>query len=87
MGDFRRTFSVPRLWIILSIGTAVRFSALLALGWEIYQKAPPIPEAVRSQSGQVIYTRENIQTGQQVWQSEACPPIVLRITTDRRGEP
>ena len=69
MGDFRRTFSVPRLWIILSIGTAVMFSALLALGWEIYQKAPPIPEAVRSQSGQVIFTRENIQTGQQVWQS------------------
>ena len=69
MGDFRRTFSVPRLWIILSIGTAVMFSALLALGWEIYQKAPPIPESVRSQSGQVIYTRENITTGQQVWQS------------------
>ena len=69
MGDFRRTFSVPRLWIILSVGTAVMFSALLALGWEIYQKAPPIPEAVRSQSGQVIYTRENITTGQQVWQS------------------
>jgi nitric oxide reductase subunit B len=45
------------------------FSVLLGLGWEIYQKAPPIPEAVRSQSGQVIYTRENIQTGQQVWQS------------------
>ena len=69
MGDFRRTFSVPRLWTILSIGSAVMFTALLALGWEAYQKAPPIPEAVRSQSGQVIYTRENIQTGQQVWQS------------------
>ena len=69
MGDFRKTFSVPRLWIILSVGTAVMFSALLALGWQIYQQAPPIPEAVRSQSGQVIYTRENITTGQQVWQS------------------
>ena len=49
MGDFRRTFSVPRLWIILSIGMAVMFSVLLGLGWEIYQKAPPIPEAVQSQ--------------------------------------
>jgi len=48
---------------------AVMFGALLVLGWEIYQKAPPIPEAVRSQSGQIVYTRENIQTGQQVWQS------------------
>ena len=69
MGDFRRTFSVPRLWIILAIGTAVMFSALLALGWEIYQKAPPIPDVVRSESGQVIYDRENIIRGQQVWQS------------------
>ena len=68
-GDFRRTFSVPRLWIILSVGTAVMFTALLALGWHIYQQAPPIPESVRSQSGQVIYTRDNITTGQQVWQS------------------
>jgi nitric oxide reductase subunit B len=69
MGDFRRTFSVPRLWTILSIGTAVMFTALLVLGWHIYQQAPPIPESVRSQSGQVIYTRDNITTGQQVWQS------------------
>ena len=69
MGDFRRTFSVPRLWIILSVGTAVMFTALLAIGWDIYQQAPPIPASVRSQSGQVIYTRENITTGQQVWQS------------------
>ncbi|MEX0810136.1 MAG: nitric-oxide reductase large subunit [Dongiaceae bacterium] len=69
MGDFRRTFSVRRLWIILSVGMAVMFGALLGLGWEIYQKAPPIPAAVQSESGQVIYTRENIQAGQQVWQS------------------
>ena len=69
MGDFRRTFSIPRLWIILSAGVAVMFSTLLALGWHIYQQAPPIPESVRSQSGQVIYTGENITTGQQVWQS------------------
>ena len=69
MGDFRRTFSVPRLWIILSAGVAVMFSTLLALGWHIYQQAPPIPDSVRSQSGRLIYTRDNITTGQQVWQS------------------
>jgi nitric oxide reductase subunit B len=69
MAGFRTTFSVQRLWIILSVGMAVMFSTLLTLGWEIYQKAPPIPEKVSSQSGQVIYTRENIMTGQQVWQS------------------
>ncbi len=69
MSDFRTTFSIPRLWVILSVGTVVMFTALLALGWQIYQKAPPIPGSVRSQSGQVLYTKDNITTGQQVWQS------------------
>src|SRR5262249_51045968 len=69
MSRYRTTFSVPRLWIILSVGMAVMFGTLLALGWEIYQKAPPIPDVVRSDSGQVIYDRENITRGQQVWQS------------------
>src|SRR5262249_61352964 len=69
MSGYRTTFSVPRLWIILSVGMAVMFSTLLALGWEIYQKAPPIPDVVRSESGQVIYGRDNITRGQQVWQS------------------
>src|SRR5215472_18717082 len=69
MSGYRTTFSVPRLWIILSVGMAVMFGTLLALGWEIYQQAPPIPDVVRSESGQVIYRRENITRGQQVWQS------------------
>src|SRR5215831_19594774 len=69
MSGYRTTFSVPRLWIILSVGMAVMFGTLLALGWEIYQQAPPIPDVVRSESGQVIYGRENITRGQQVWQS------------------
>src|SRR5215471_14726155 len=66
---YRTTFSVPRLWIILSVGMAVMFSTLLALGWETYQQAPPIPGVVQSESGHVIYSRENITRGQQVWQS------------------
>ena len=69
MSGYRTTFSVPRLWIILSIGMAAMFSTLLALGWETYQQAPPIPDVVQSESGHVIYSRENITRGQQVWQS------------------
>jgi nitric oxide reductase subunit B len=65
----QREGSIPRLWIILSADVAVMFSTLRALGWHIYQQAPAIPESVRSQSGQAIYTGENITTGQQVWQS------------------
>lgn len=69
MTGFRSTFTVPRLWIILSIGMVVMFGALLAIGWEIYQKAPPIPETVRSEAGDIIYTRDEITRGQQIWQS------------------
>ncbi|MFT6405934.1 MAG: nitric oxide reductase subunit B [Candidatus Azotimanducaceae bacterium] len=69
METYKKTFSIKRLWIILTVGMVVMFGILLALGAEIYQKAPPIPEAVKSTSGEVLYTRDDIQTGQNVWQS------------------
>lgn len=69
METYQQTFSIKRLWIILSVGMIAMFGILLLLGAEIYQKAPPIPEVVRSSSGEVIYTRNDIETGQNVWQS------------------
>lgn len=69
MESYKQTFSIKRLWIILSVGMVVMFGILLLLGSEIYQKAPPIPEAVKSASGEVLYTRSDIETGQNVWQS------------------
>jgi nitric oxide reductase subunit B len=38
-------------------------------GHQIYQKAPPIPEKIVSASGAVIFTAQDIQEGQNVWQS------------------
>ena len=67
--SYQSTFSIRRLWIILAVGMVVMFSVLLLLGREIYREAPPIPEVVRAQSGETIYTREDIQHGQAVWQS------------------
>jgi nitric oxide reductase subunit B len=69
MSGFRTTFSVKRLWIMLSLGMAVMFGALLFIGWEIYREAPPIPETVQTTSGETLYTGDDIVTGQQVWQS------------------
>lgn len=69
METYRQTFSIKRLWIILSVGMVFMFGVLLLLGAEIYQKAPPIPEIVKSFSGEVLYTRSDIETGQNVWQS------------------
>lgn len=47
----------------------VMFGVLLLLGQQIYQQVPPIPEAVKSVSGETLYTRADIETGQNVWQS------------------
>nr|WP_204359628.1 cbb3-type cytochrome c oxidase subunit I [Marinomonas primoryensis] len=69
MQTYQQTFSIKRLWIILSVGMVFMFGILLLLGAEIYQKAPPIPNIVKSSSGDVLFTRNDIETGQNVWQS------------------
>ena len=69
MQTYQQTFSIKRLWIILSVGMVFMFGVLLLLGAEIYQKAPPIPDIVKSSSGDVLFTRNDIETGQNVWQS------------------
>jgi len=45
------------------------FAALPLLGREIYQQAPPIPPSVETPAGDVAFTRQNIELGQNVWQS------------------
>ncbi|MBP6514213.1 MAG: nitric-oxide reductase large subunit [Steroidobacteraceae bacterium] len=47
----------------------ISFSVLGYLGGEIYRQAPPIPLEVRSETGKLLYTRDDIQSGQQVYQS------------------
>jgi len=69
MQGYGTTFSVKRLWIMLAAGMVVMFGVLLLLGRQIYQLAPPIPEAVTSLSGETLFTRSDIETGQNVWQS------------------
>ena len=67
--SYRSTFSIKRLWIILAVGMVVMFGVLLLLGREIYQQAPPVPQWVKSESGETLFTGEDIQSGQNVWQS------------------
>jgi nitric oxide reductase subunit B len=69
MKSYQTTFSIKRLWIILSVGMVVMFGILLLLGQQIYQQAPPIPEAVKSASGETLFTRADIEAGQNIWQS------------------
>jgi nitric oxide reductase subunit B len=58
-----------RLWIGLGALLVVSFSVLIWVGTEIHRVMPPVPANVVSETGEVLYTRADIQTGRQVWQS------------------
>src|SRR5512143_2010068 len=79
---FKRPFSQPpsserkfamkatrKLWTWLAIICVLSFAALGWVGTEIYLKAPPIPQKVVSVSGELIFTADQIQQGQQAWLS------------------
>ncbi len=59
--------NVPTLWRWLALVFVLSFGALGYLGVQIYQSAPPIPSAVVTTGGQVLFTGEQVQRGQQVW--------------------
>ncbi|RYF15341.1 MAG: nitric-oxide reductase large subunit [Comamonadaceae bacterium] len=55
------------LWRWLGFIFVLSFGALGYLGLQIYLTAPPIPKTVAASDGQVLFTGEQIQRGQQVW--------------------
>ena len=57
------------LWIALSIVVIGSLAVLGYYGWEIYQKAPPIPTQVVTHDGKILFTGQQIKDGQNVWQS------------------
>jgi nitric oxide reductase subunit B len=69
MADYSKQFPVRRLWLIFAATMVVMFGALIYFGQQIYQSKPPIPTAVATAAGQVIYTRADIERGQNLWQS------------------
>ena len=58
-----------RLWLGLAALMVAGFGVLLWMGWDIHVQAPPIPERVVTQRGDVLYTRADIEQGRRVWQS------------------
>jgi nitric oxide reductase subunit B len=58
-----------KLWIGLGLLLSSTFAVLLFVGSEIYRLAPPLPEQVVSASGETLFTRDDLDTGRQVWQS------------------
>lgn len=61
--------STRKLWAGLIALLFVSFSVLLWVGSEVHRQAPPVPERVVAENGQALYTRQDIETGRQVWQS------------------
>src|SRR6185369_9493154 len=57
------------LWRWLGLIFVLSFGALGYLGSQIYLTAPPIPKAVVTTGGDVLFTGEQIQYGQQAWMS------------------
>ena len=56
-----------KLWTWLAIICVLSFGVLLWVGREIYLEKPPIPLQVRTTEGKVIYSKDNVQYGQQAW--------------------
>jgi nitric oxide reductase subunit B len=69
MKNYSDFFTIKRLWITLVVSLVLSFSALLYLGGQIYQKAPPIPNAVQIINGDIVYSKQDIEDGQNIWQA------------------
>src|SRR5207237_734408 len=69
MAEYSAQFSVRRLWLIFAATMFLMFGTLIYFGQQIYQAKPPIPTAVATAAGRVLYTRADIERGQNVWQS------------------
>lgn len=58
-----------KLWVALATVMLASFAVLGFYGVEIYRQAPPIPEQVVDQEGNVLFSGQDIRDGQNVWQS------------------
>ncbi len=58
-----------KLWWLLGACVVGAFLLLGFVGKEIWRQAPPIPAQVVADDGTTLFTRDDVQDGQQVWQS------------------
>ncbi|MEQ8882659.1 MAG: nitric-oxide reductase large subunit [Cyclobacteriaceae bacterium] len=58
-----------KLWIAFALVTGISLIVLLYYGYEIYQKAPPLPSQIVSTEGSIVIDGQDVKDGQNVWQS------------------
>lgn len=61
--------SMKRLWLFFALVMVVSFAVLGWIGKRIYEESPPIADRVVTTDGTVVIGEEEIQAGQNVWQS------------------
>ncbi len=60
---------MKKYWIAFALVIIISFAVLGWVGTTIYQQAPPVPEKVITNDGTVVFSKEDIQDGQNVWQA------------------
>lgn len=58
-----------KYWWLLVVVFVATFTILGFFGNEVYKQAPPIYSFLKSPADEILYTKEDILTGQTVWQS------------------
>jgi nitric oxide reductase subunit B len=61
--------ATTKLWIAFGLVVGLSFAVLIYYGFEIYQKAPPIPVKVVTTDNTELFSGQDIKDGQNVWQS------------------
>lgn len=60
---------MKKYWIGFSLVIVISFAVLSWVGVKIYQEKPPVPEKVITESGEIVFTKSDIQDGQNIWQA------------------
>ncbi|MCM4166346.1 hypothetical protein KCTC52924_03279 [Arenibacter antarcticus] len=61
---------MKKTWTVFTSVVVLSFIVLIWIGTEVYQTQPPIPERVVVEgTGDILYTKADIQIGQNVWES------------------
>jgi nitric oxide reductase subunit B len=60
---------MKKYWVAFTVIVVISFSILGWVGTRIYQEAPPIPEKVVTSDGVTVFTKTDIEEGQNIWQA------------------
>ena len=60
---------MKKYWFGFIAVIVLSFSVLSWVGVQIYQQAPPIPEKVVLSDGSLVFSKDDIQQGQNIWQA------------------